>query len=114
MAGRYDLTIEQGATFTKTFTWKQSGAAVDLTSYHARMQIRETKDATTALVDLDDQTKGGIVLGGVAGTIAVTISATATAALSFDTAFYDLEMVLSTVVTRLLEGEVYLSKEVTR
>ena len=40
-AGIYDIIIEQGATFTLSATWKDSaGAAINLTSYSARMQVR--------------------------------------------------------------------------
>ena len=43
-AAQYDILIEQGATFSRTFVWKDSSeVAVDLTGYTARMQIRKTK-----------------------------------------------------------------------
>lgn len=113
-AGRYDFTIEQGAQFLRIFTWQnQDGTAIDLSSYTARMQIKETKDSTTNLVSLTSSS--GITLGGSAGTITVTIGVATTATLSFDTAVYDLEMIDgSGTVTRLLEGEVRLSREVTK
>ena len=115
-AGRYDFTIEQGATFSRVVTWKDAaGTPINLTSYTAAMQIRETKDASSAIA-----TSAGIsptitlTLGGAAGTITISISATVTAAFTFETAYYDLELTLSGVVTRLLEGIVTLDKEVTR
>jgi len=45
--------------------------------------------------------------------IELSMSATATAALDFDTGVYDLELVSGTEVTRLLEGIVTLSREVS-
>lgn len=87
---------------------------VDLTTYTARMQIRDTVDSITTLVSLTTE-NGGITLGGVAGTISLLITAAATAALTFGTAVYDLEVVTAGgIVTRLFSGAVALSKEVTR
>lgn len=112
--GRLDLTISQGATFDDQFIWESGdGVAYNLTGFTARLQIRATKDDSTTLVSLTNG--AGLTLGGIAGTIDVLLSATTTAALSFTTAFWDLELVSGGgVVYRLLEGYVTLSKEVTR
>jgi ketopantoate hydroxymethyltransferase len=108
------MVIQQGATFQRTVTWKdENGALINLTGYTARLQIRETPDATATIVSLTDSS--GLVLGGSAGTIAITISATATAALTITRAVYDLELVTAGgIVTRLLEGTVSVTPEVSR
>jgi len=117
-AGKYDITIEQGATFSKTFTWKNSARVViSNTGYTAAMQVRETVASTTTILSSTGTSPGiSIALGGALGTITVTITSTVTAALDFETAVYDLELTLTSTgaVTRLLEGEVFLSREVTR
>jgi len=114
-AGIYDITIEQGATFSLSATWKDStGSAVNLTGYTARMQVRHFKDSTTTLANLTTE-NNGIVLGAALGTITVTITATATAAMPALEAFYDLELQSAGgVVTRLLQGKATISREVTR
>ena len=87
---------------------------VNLTGFTARMQIRETVESTTVLHSLTTE-NGGITLGGAAGTIALTISATDTAAFTFDTAVYDLEVVSGGgVVTEIASGAVLMNNEVTR
>lgn len=87
---------------------------VNLTGFTARMQIRSTLEDTTVLVSLTTE-NGGIILGGVAGTIALLLTAAATAAFTFSNAVYDLEIIdAGGIVTRLLSGNVILSKEVTR
>ncbi len=48
------------------------------------------------------------------GSIGIYISAATSSAFTFDTARYDLEIYTGSNVTRLLEGQVKLSKEVTR
>lgn len=111
-AGRYSIRIEQGATYERTFTWNdEAGAPVNLTGYTARMKIKTTKTGT----EIDSFTNGaGLTLGGVAGTIVLAIPAADTAAYNFARAVYDMELVSGAgIVTRLLEGEVFLSLEVT-
>jgi hypothetical protein len=114
-AGLYNPTIEQGATYQKTITWRDAtGVLVDLTSYTARAQYRTSHESTVKVVDLTTE-NGGITLGGVLGTIDLLISATATAALTAHSGVWDLELVSATgVVDRLLEGTYEVTPEVTR
>ena len=115
LGNRFDITINQGATFELTITWKDSaGTAINLTGYTARMQVRETYSSTSTIVSLTSGS--GITLGGAAGTIAILISATTTAALTAPfSGVYDLELVSAGgVVTRLLQGAATVSPEVTR
>lgn len=110
----YDLCIQQGATFTRVITWKQDGALVNLTGYTARMQLRATTEAAQALIELTTA-NNRITLGGSAGTITLTISATDTAALTAGRAVYDLELVSAGgIVTNLLGGVVNILRNVTR
>lgn len=111
----FDITINQGATFELTITYKDSaGTAINLTGYTARMQVRETYSSSSTVVSLTNGS--GITLGGAAGTIAILISAATTAALTAPfSGVYDLEIVSGGgVVTRLLQGAATVSPEVTR
>lgn len=55
---------------------------VNLTGYSGRCQGRVSAAATPASWDLDDGDLGGVVLGGVAGTVQVTLSSEDTAGLA--------------------------------
>lgn len=116
-AGQLNLVIEQGTTFSPQFTYTDSATppvAIDLTGYTARMQIRQKRTSTTFLHELTTE-NGGITLGGALGTIDLLISATDTAAFTFSTGVYDLELINgSGAVQRLLEGSVTLRKEATK
>jgi hypothetical protein len=115
LGNSYDLEIKQGATLSLTATWRDStGTAINLTGYTARMQVRSAYDATSTILSLTSSS--GITLGGSAGTIAITASATVTAALTAPwSGVWDLELVSGGgVVTRLLEGAATVSPEVTR
>ena len=114
--GRYDMTIYQGASFDRTFTWQvgDPAALVNLTGYTGRMHVRSTVGAPATIVELTTS-NGRMTLGGAAGTIALVLTATETAALPAGQYVYDMEMVSSGgEVTRLLEGRATVSAEVTR
>lgn len=113
MAGSYNFTIEQGATFNLLMTWKIDNVPVNLTGYTARLQARIDVDETETILSLT--TGAGITLGGAAGTITLDQTATQTALLPKGEYVYDLELQTSGgVVTRLLQGELNISAEVTR
>jgi hypothetical protein len=124
-AGRYSFVVEQGATTNFQINWTdESGSAIDLSGYHARMQIRPTVQSDTIYLSLSsslDSDGTGINLSGSnfetplqSGSLAIYISAYSSSLLDFNEAYYDLEMVNQNTVTRLLEGKVKLSKNVTR
>ena len=113
-ATTYDILIEQGATFSQVITYKEAGVAINLTGYTARLQVRSTLESATSVVELTTA-NSRIALGGAAGTITLTISATDTAALTAGRGVYDLELVSgSGIVTRLLQGVATISRNVTR
>lgn len=118
--GTYNLCINQYATYTKIFTWLSAlcgcgtvGAQpqpIDLTGYTANLQFRANPLSSTILYDASVD----LVLGGTAGTITLTIPASATALFTWWQAVYDLILTDSSGnVTRLLEGKVTVSPGVT-
>jgi len=113
--GHYDFTLYQGASFSRILTWKnENDTLINLTGYTARMQLRESQDEASAFLTLTTE-NGGIALGGALGTITLSISASDTAALTQTSGVYDLELVSGGgIVTRLLQGKILLSREVTR
>lgn len=110
---RYDFKLWQGATFSRVLTWKSNGVAVNLTGFTARMKVR---NASTDVELLSLTTENGkIALGGVAGTITLTLTAAETALLAPELARYDLELVSAGgIVRRPLQGFVIVSPEQTR
>ena len=114
IAGTYNIICDQGATFGRTITWKDStGTPVNLTDYTARMQVRSIVSSADVAVELTTE-NSRIALGGVLGTITLSIPATVTDDITAGSYAYDLEMVTSTTVTRLLMGSFTVRGEVTR
>lgn len=113
---KHNLYVYRGATFSEAITWKDENATpVDLTGFTARMHMRETMEASTPFLTLTTE-NNGITLGGAAGTINILATAAATSAITATGGVYDLEIVAgdNVTVTRLLEGIVFISPEVTR
>ncbi len=111
-----NLVIEQGANFTKRYTWKAGSPAspVDITGWVARMQIKDKKGGTEIL--LLTEGNGRLINGGAAGTIDLDLDETTTLGLTFKgEEFFDLELqeISTGFVRRLVEGRAVLSLEVT-
>lgn len=113
MAGRYAVTIEQGATWLETFTWTDAnGDPVNLTGYTAVAMVKTTYGGTTLLTA--STASGTITLGGAAGTITINVPYATTGAIGGQTGVWDLELTSGGGVrTRLLEGPVTITPEVT-
>ena len=86
---------------------------VSLAGYTARMQIRKKLKDTEAVLTLTTE-NGGIVFDNNLKTITITMTAEQTAALTFNSAVYDLEFINGSTVTRFAEGSLTLQQEVTR
>ena len=126
-AGKYSFTIEQGSTLNFEIQYKDStNTPIDLTGYSGKMMIRsnyaDNNPTTYAILSSSLAADGtGLNFSGsngttppTSGSIGIFISAASASAFTFTTARYDLEITSGTTVTRLLEGQVNLSQEVTR
>tara|TARA_B110000902_G_C13855717_1_gene417002 strand:+ start:207 stop:545 length:339 start_codon:yes stop_codon:yes gene_type:complete len=110
-AARYNLVIDQGSDFAINFTVKEDGSAKDLTGYSARAQMRTSKTASSIAATFV------CAIGTPAnGTITMSLPNVTSSALTAGTYVYDLEIFTSNnvAVTRLLQGSVDLTQEVTR
>jgi len=126
-AGKYSFVIEQGSTLNFEIQYKDStGTPIDLTGYSGKMQIRSdyADNNPTTYITLSSSLAAdgtGLNFSGSngstplsSGSIAIVISATSSSLFTFNTAKYDLELTYGSSVTRILEGNIKLSKEVTR
>ena len=114
-AAQYDFEIEQGATLLKPIVWRDSaGVAVNLTGYTAKMQVRKSASSDEVLLEMST-VNGKIQLTPATGTVTLVFSAATTAALDWRRGKYDLELTSADgTVTRLIEGEITVSREITR
>ena len=131
-AGNYTFTIEQGATTDFEIQYKDSGSnAINLSGQYAEMRIRTSYGGTALAVltssmgasDLSYTKHSGssfLSISGsdlstpiASGSIGVYIGHELTDAFTFDKAYYDVEVTNGHARTRVLQGKVKLSKDIT-
>jgi hypothetical protein len=109
-AAKLNLNIEQGASFARTLTVKVDTTPFDITNYSFRGQIRKKWYDTQAEKSFDFS-----VVDAPQGKITMMLSAEDTMQLQNVNSVYDVEMVSEDgTVTRLLNGTVFVSPNVTR
>ena len=115
MAVVYNTTIDQGADWYFNITYADpNGDPIDITGSTADCQLRSFPNAPTAVLTL---TSGdGITIVGASGEVNLHATAEQTGAIDEGTYFYDVELIAPNtgVVTRLVQGQIVVSAEVTR
>lgn len=132
-AGKYNFTIEQGATLDFEIRYKDgTGTAVDLSGYTGKMQIRSNYSGsgstyltlTSSLGDTYTKSSSSLFLSfsgsdlnnpPTSGSIGVYIGWYHTNTLNYiSPAYYDLEITAAdSTKTRIIEGKINLSRQVT-
>jgi hypothetical protein len=125
-AGNYSFIIEQGTTVNLELQYTdKNDEPIDLTGYSGKMQIKSgfANDKPVTYLTLSSSLDGdgmGLNFSGsnnstppTSGSIGIYIPAEITSTFTFSKAKYDLEITSGSIVTRILEGSISLSKEVT-
>lgn len=111
MAKVQSLDIDAGATFDLSFKITNDDDSIfDLTGYSARLQIRKTADAATAIINVVG------VIHVATGIVNTPITAAQTSLLTDPDYVYSVELSASggEPVYRLVQGNVFVSPEVVR
>jgi hypothetical protein len=113
VAGQLDLVIEQGVQFADEFFYvNNQNIGYDLSGTTAQCQGRLNINSTGTLFDFSTQS-GTIVITG--SLIAFKVPLSVTSGLNFNQGIYDLKLFNNgSVANRLLQGNVTLSRAVTR
>ena len=109
-AGTYNFTIEQGTTFSRVLTLQENSSAMNLTGYSVASQMRSTHDSSSIVA-----TFSGSVTNASSGQITLSLTNSQTSAIEEAIYVYDVEITSGAgAVTRILQGNVTVSPEVTR
>ena len=109
-AGTYNFTLEQGTTFSRVLTLQENGSAMNLTGYSVASQMRSTHDSSTVVA-----TFSGSVTNASSGQITLSLTNSQTSAIEEAIYVYDVEITSGAgAVTRILEGNITVTPEVTR
>ena len=121
-AGVYNTTVERGSTFQLTLTYKDaSSALVNLSTWTARMQVRETPASASTILTSEggSPTIAIDTTNEATGVLVFTVTPANTTAISpssLTSAFYDIEIQKDGTgeVRRVLQGKLTISPEITR
>ena len=108
MAIKSNLIIDQGSDYTITVSLTdQNGAALNLTGYTGRAQMRKSPTSTT--------NKDFTVSVNVSGSITLSMTSEYTSGITAGRYMYDAEIIsANNTVTRVIEGIVTITPEITR
>jgi hypothetical protein len=109
MATKANIIMDQGTTFSTTiFITDDNGDPVDLSGYTGRSQIRKHHTSSNAV-------SFSVSLTEATGVVSLGLTANQTSSLISGRYVYDVEVVSSAnVVSRIIEGIVTVTPEVTR
>ena len=109
MATKANITVDQGTTFSTTINLTdENGDPIDLTDYTGRSQMRKHYTSSNSV-------SFTVSLGGTSGVVSLGLTSSQTANLTPGRYVYDVEVVSSAnVVSRIVEGIVTITPEVTR
>jgi hypothetical protein len=117
MGVAYNTVIDQGADWFFNVTYQNpNGTPINLTGYTAASQLRSLPNSPTAVLTLTTQ-NGGITITPLTGVVALKATAAQTMAIDEGNYVYDVEIYSPanpSVVTRLVQGQIIVSAEVTR
>lgn len=113
--GKY--AVDQGADWFATFIYQDpAGTPINLTGYTAALQVRSFPQDTTAVMTLTTE-NGGIGIDDLIGQLNIHATNEQTRVIDEGYYVYDLEVTdvnNGGVVTRLSQGQMEISAEVTR
>lgn len=113
-ARKFDISIEQGATFVMTLTYKDdTGTPIDLTGYKVEMQVR---DKVGGRIFMSANTANGRITVNTVGQIMVRVPHTETREIQLVYGVYDLFLHNATddFVEKLVFGDAIVGPSVTR
>lgn len=109
MAVRANIIIDQGTDFSIDVTLTDSNnAVIDITNSTFASQVRKHYSSSNSVSFTVAKTDSP------AGVFTLSMNAATTSTLSAGRYLYDVEMVLNSVKSRVVEGEVTVTPEVTR
>lgn len=119
-AGKLDITVEQGASFSLPITFTNSdGTPLDVSAWVFTGQIRATYSSATSIQALAfvDGVSTNVVIAGItaANTALIPVNPTTSFEITPTLYCYDIDALLpDTTVMRVLQGAALISPRVTR
>ena len=107
MSAKYNIVIDQGSDYNLKLTLSQDSVGLDLTGYAIRGKIKQNFTSATSV------SFSATTIDATIGEFMVELTASTTAAMSAGKYVYDIEIYKDPYVTRILEGSLLITPEVT-
>jgi hypothetical protein len=108
MATKANLTIDQGSSFSTSIALTDNdGVALNLTGYTGAAQLRKHYTSSTAVTFT-------VTIDALNGEVGLSLTSTQTAAIAAGRYVYDVELTIGSLVSRVIEGIVTVTPEVTK
>ena len=118
MAATVNLSLDQGATFSRNIIWKAGTpkVPVNLNSYSAIFQVRGSVSSSTLLLSLSTPSSGIVIASpATLGTLTLSATPAQTKALPAGRHAYELKAISAQgQVTSLMKGVLTIKAEVAR
>ena len=111
-AGYQDLLLEQGTTFTTSITLSDSyGQGYNLSAYSVRSQAKRSYYSANATINFETS-----IYDAANGIVTLSANSAVTSNVSAGKLVYDVILIENTFgsVTRVLEGQIFVSPSVTK
>ena len=114
MTAIHNFSLDQGSDKVVYFVLRDKSGPIDLSGYSAAMQVRRYAFSEAA-IDTLTTCNGRLLIDGPAGKITAKFNHANTEQYPGDTVLYDIELESPEgAITRILEGKIKVSPEVTR
>lgn len=95
---QHNIVLQEETTYTYTWIYlnPSTGLPISLVGFRAEMQVRPMyngEEGQNVALDFTTETNGGVVLGGTAGTVTITIPYTATVQANWQNGVYGLYLI---------------------
>jgi hypothetical protein len=108
MATKANLIIDQGSSFSTSIALTDNdGVALNLTGYTGAAQIRKHYTSSTAVTFT-------VTIDVPNGEVLLSLTSTQTAAIAAGRYVYDVELTIGSLVSRVIEGIITVTPEVTK
>lgn len=109
MATKANLVIDQGSTYSVTLDLTdENGDVIDLNGYVANSQIRKWYTSSTPAATFTTS------INAASGELTLSLNANQTSNLVAGRYVYDVEITQSNIISRIVEGIVTITPQVTR
>lgn len=108
-APKYNIIIDQGSDYVLNFDFERNGVPLPLNGYSIRGHIRPTRTSSTLTASFT-----GTTVDASIGSFKISLLAATSTTIAAGLYYYDIEIYNGSLISRVLQGTLQITQEVTR